>query len=89
MLTGELTVSSGEIFIHGLNQKYHLPEIHQMTGYCPQFDALLSGLTCRETLEIFAMLRGIPASDAKEYAEICARDLDFIQYIDKRVNHLR
>lgn len=89
MLTGETMPTRGEIFINGLDQKYNLPEIYQITGYCPQFDALLSGLTCRETLEIFAMLRGIPATNVKEYAEIHARNLDFIQHIDKKVNHLR
>lgn len=89
MLTGENLVSSGEICINGFNQKYNLPEIYQITGYCPQFDALLSGLTCRETLEIFAMSRGIPADEVKEYVVNCARNFDFIQHIDKRVNQLR
>lgn len=89
MLTGETTPSNGKIFIDGSDQKYNLLEIYQTTGYCPQFDALLSSLTCRETLEIFAMLRGIPAANVKEYAEIYARNLDFIQHIDKKVIHLR
>lgn len=89
MLTGETMISDGEIFTQGYNQKYQLPDIYQMIGYCPQFDALLSGLTCRETLEIFAMVRGIPAKDVKNYVENCARNLDFIQHIDKKVKQLR
>lgn len=89
MLTGETIITSGEIFTQGYNQKYELPEIYQLIGYCPQFDALLNGLTCRETLEIFAMLRGIPAEDVKQYIENCARSLDFIQHIDKKVKQLR
>lgn len=68
---------------------YQLPEIYKMTGYCPQFDALLVGLTCRETLEIFAMIRGIAASDVRHYVEDYARNLDFIQHIDKRIKQLR
>ena len=82
-------ISEGEIFTHGLNQKYQLAEIYKMIGYCPQFDALLSGLTCQETLEIFAMVRGIPAKDVRNYVENCARNLDFIQHIDKKVKQLR
>lgn len=89
MLTGETMISDGEIFTQGYNQKYQLPDIYQMIGYCPQFDALLSGLTCRETLEIFAMVRGIPAKDVRNYIENCARNLDFIQHIDKKVKQLR
>lgn len=82
-------ISDGEIFTHGFDQKYSLGEIYKTIGYCPQFDALLSGLTCRETLEIFAMLRGIPAKDVKGYVENCARNMDFIQHIDKKVKQLR
>lgn len=89
MLTGETIISDGEIFTYGHNQMYQLPEIYKMTGYCPQFDALLVGLTCRETLEIFAMIRGIAASDVRHYVEDYARNLDFIQHIDKRIKQLR
>lgn len=89
MLTGETMISDGEIFTHGYNQKYELGEIYKTIGYCPQFDALLSGLTCRETLEIFAMIRGIPSKDVKVYVENCARNMDFIQHIDKKVKQLR
>lgn len=89
MLTGETIITSGDIYTQGYNQKTQLPSIYQLIGYCPQFDALLTGLTCRETLEIFAMLRGIPVQDVKGYIENCARSLDFIQHIDKKVKQLR
>lgn len=89
MLTGETMISDGEIFTQGYNQKYQLRDIYQLIGYCPQFDALLTGLTCRETLEIFSMVRGIPAKDVKHYVESWARNLDFIQHIDKKVKQLR
>lgn len=89
MLTGETTISDGEIFTHGYSQKYQLHQIYQMIGYCPQFDALLSDLTCRETLEIFAMIRGIPFKEVRNYVEHFAQKLDFIQHIDKRIKELR
>lgn len=82
-------ISEGRIFTQGYNQKYQLLQIYQMIGYCPQFGAFLTELTCRETLEIFAILRGIPIKDVKNYAEHCARNLDFIQHIDKRIEQLR
>lgn len=76
-------ITDGEIYTHGYNQKYQLSKIYNMIGYCPQFDALLSGLTCRETLEIFAMIRGVSPSRVKSYVEYYANQLDFIQHIDK------
>lgn len=82
-------ITSGQIFTQGFNQKYQLQKIYKVIGYCPQFDALLNGLTCRETLEIFAMLRGIPSQDVKHYIENAAQSLDFIQHIDKKVKQLR
>lgn len=89
MLTGETSISAGEIFTNGFNQKYQLSNIYEIIGYCPQFDALLPSLTCREIMEIFAMLRGIPADQVTYYVENCARNLDFIQHIDKIVKQLR
>lgn len=89
MLTGDTMISNGRIYTQGYNQQKELSDIYQIIGYCPQFDALMSGLTCRETLEIFAMLRGIPSHDVRHYIENCARSLDFIQHIDKKVHQLR
>lgn len=89
MLSGETMISDGKIFTSGYNHKYQMHRIYRLIGYCPQFDALFSDLTCRETLEIFAILRGIPIKDVKNYVEHYARNLDFIQYIDKRTTQLR
>lgn len=89
MIMGETTIFSGEIFTRGLNQKNQLKQIYKIVGYCPQFDTLLSGLTCHETLEIFAMLRGIPSQNVKSCIECIATSLNFIQHIDKKVKQLR
>lgn len=89
MSTGETVISDGKMFTHGYNQKYQMAEIRKIIGYCPQFDALLPDLTCRQTMEIFAMIRGIPAKEVRSYVENYARSLDLIGDIDKRVEHLR
>ena len=34
--------------------------MRQRIGYCPQFDALLDHMTGRETLVMYARLRGVP-----------------------------
>lgn len=89
MLTGQTAISNGEIIIKGLQQQNQLKNIYKSMGYCPQIDALLVSLTVRETMEIFARLRGIPAKEIKAYIEYMARSLDLIQHINKRVEHLR
>lgn len=88
MLTGETMITSGEIYTHGFNQKYQLSKIYNLIGYCPQFDALLPGLSCRDTLKIFAMVRGVPLKRVKSYVEFYAQQLDFIQHIDKKAMQL-
>lgn len=37
-------------------------QVQANMGYCPQFDALLEQMTGRETLNMYARLRGIPES---------------------------
>lgn len=88
MLTGETMITDGEIYTHGYNQKYQLSKIYNVIGYCPQFDALLAGLTCRQSLEIFAMIRGVSPCRVKSYVEFYAKQLDFIQHIDKKALQL-
>lgn len=88
MLTGETMITSGEIYTHGHNQKYQLSKIYSLIGYCPQFDALLPGLSCRDALQIFAMIRGVSPNRVKSYVEYYAKQLDFIQHIDKKAMQL-
>ena len=38
-------------------------------GYCPQFDALIDQMTGRETLYMYARLRGVPASNIKRVVD--------------------
>ncbi|XP_007499576.1 phospholipid-transporting ATPase ABCA3-like isoform X4 [Monodelphis domestica] len=60
MLTGDETITSGEAFIDGFSIITHIKKVRQRIGYCPQFDALLDHMTGRETLVMYARLRGIP-----------------------------
>ncbi|XP_078096553.1 phospholipid-transporting ATPase ABCA3 isoform X2 [Mustelus asterias] len=56
MLTGDEKVSKGNAYVNG----YSILKDKKKIGYCPQFDALLGHMTGRETLFMFARLRGIP-----------------------------
>lgn len=85
MLTGDETISSGEAWVDGLSVKKDMNKVHQRIGYCPQFDALLDELTGRETLRIFALLRGIPKKDINRVSLQLADDLNFTKHLDKRI----
>nr|CAD7446493.1 unnamed protein product [Timema bartmani] len=58
MLTGDEKISGGEAYVNGLSLKTSMQEVHQFSGYCPQFDALIDELTGRETLTMFYLIRG-------------------------------
>jgi ATP-binding cassette subfamily A (ABC1) protein 3 len=83
MLTGDETISSGEAWVDGISIKTNMNQVHQRIGYCPQFDALIEDLTGRETLKIFALLRGVPRSKIQEISEQLAEDLNFTKHLDK------
>lgn len=61
MLTGELKPTGGNAYIGGRHDvRDARREYLRHVGYCPQQDALISSLTGREMLMLFARLRGIP-----------------------------
>jgi ATP-binding cassette subfamily A (ABC1) protein 3 len=48
-------------WVNGLDiKREQKKKVQKLIGYCPQFDALLDDLTVRETLQIFALIRGVP-----------------------------
>ncbi|XP_002739960.1 phospholipid-transporting ATPase ABCA3-like [Saccoglossus kowalevskii] len=60
MLTGDEIITSGTAYVDGYNIKNDLKLVQQKIGYCPQFDALIDQMTGRETLTMYARLRGVP-----------------------------
>lgn len=60
MLTGDLPMSSGNAYLGEASLQHDLQEFQSKIGYCPQFDAQIDKLTGRETLELFALIRGVP-----------------------------
>ncbi|KAH0631842.1 hypothetical protein JD844_019699 [Phrynosoma platyrhinos] len=60
MLTGDESITSGDAYVDGHSILANIKKVQQRIGYCPQFDALLDHMTGRETLSMYARLRGIP-----------------------------
>jgi len=85
MMTGDELITSGDIWIKGKCLKIQLLEAHKFIGYCPQFDNCIPELTGRETLKIFALIRGIKMDEIPEMINQMASELDFKQHLDKQV----
>ena len=83
MLTGDAKLSLGDAFVNGYSIKTALNIARQHMGYCPQFDALSDLLTGRETLQLFARLRGIKPEFVDESVEHLISNMQLAQYADK------
>lgn len=85
MLTGDERISSGEAFVKGARLKMNMMRVRKMIGYCPQFDAFLEELTGSETLEIFALLRGVRYTHVSILRERLTNGLSLQKHINKKV----
>lgn len=85
MMTNEILISYGNAWVAGMNLKKNPRKVNKKIGYCPQNNCLLEQLTGRRTLQIFCMIHGISWSCSQSMAEKLAQELDFTEYLDKKV----
>jgi ATP-binding cassette subfamily A (ABC1) protein 3 len=57
-------------------------------GYCPQFDALPDKLTVRETLALYARIRGVPGGEVNATVEIMIQKMCLENHASQRCEHL-
>ncbi|KAL4225933.1 hypothetical protein ACF0H5_013921 [Mactra antiquata] len=86
MLTGEEIITSGEAYLKNLSLLSDIKQVHRNIGYCPQFDALIDQMTGRETLYMYARLRGITQSDIKSTVNKLVEVLMLGEHIDKQTS---
>uniref|UniRef100_A0A6U0IYI5 ABC transporter domain-containing protein n=1 Tax=Sexangularia sp. CB-2014 TaxID=1486929 RepID=A0A6U0IYI5_9EUKA len=84
-ITGSISPSWGDIFVCGHSVRYELPEVQKLLGICPQENVQWGELTAREHLEIFARIKGIPASEAAAAATERLEEVDLVEAADRRV----
>jgi ABC-type multidrug transport system ATPase subunit len=65
MLTGAISVTSGEATVKGHSIVTEIDKVRALLGYCPQFDALDPLLTPREHLNFYAKIRNIPSAEVQ------------------------
>uniref|UniRef100_A0A7N6FB34 ABC transporter domain-containing protein n=1 Tax=Anabas testudineus TaxID=64144 RepID=A0A7N6FB34_ANATE len=87
MLTGDESVTSGDAYIDGYSILRDIKKVQQRIGYCPQFDATLDHMTGRETLSMYARLRGIPEKYVSGCVENVLRSLLLEPHADKLVRN--
>ncbi|XP_075035584.1 phospholipid-transporting ATPase ABCA3 [Mixophyes fleayi] len=85
MLTGDESVSSGDAYIDGHSILHNIKKVQQRIGYCPQFDPLLDHMTGRETLCMYARLRGVPEMYISSCVENMLRGLLLEAHANKLV----
>uniref|UniRef100_A0A672JUL4 P-type phospholipid transporter n=1 Tax=Salarias fasciatus TaxID=181472 RepID=A0A672JUL4_SALFA len=83
MLTGDTTITHGEAFLNHYSVPREMERVHQLMGYCPQFDAISDLLTGREHLELYARLRGVPEESVRKVAQWGVKKLGLTQYAEQ------
>ena len=58
-------------------------------GYCPQYDGLIDQMTGRETICMFARLRGVPEKNIPGCVEYLGTMLHFKNHLDKECGKYR
>lgn len=58
-------------------------QVQQQLGYCPQFDALIDQMTGRETLYMYARLRGVHEALIRKVVQRLMDSLTLTQYADQ------
>ncbi|GAB5368462.1 hypothetical protein AAMO2058_001321300 [Amorphochlora amoebiformis] len=83
MLTGDEVPSKGTARLNGLDVLENQREVRKKMGYCPQFDALLPNMTARETLRMFARIKGVLSEELERYVDRLIKRLNLTPYADK------
>ncbi|XP_039512135.1 phospholipid-transporting ATPase ABCA1 isoform X2 [Pimephales promelas] len=83
MLTGDTHITYGEAFLSNHSVLTEMEKVHQLMGYCPQFDAISDLLTGREHLQFYARLRGVPEAHVAKVAQWGVQKLGLSQYAER------
>ena len=84
MLTGDISLSGGDAQVAGFSvSRGQGLQVKQNLGYCPQFDALDPFLTGRQTLFMYARLRGISEKKIAELVDWTVERLQLGSWADR------
>jgi len=83
MLTGAEHPTCGAASLKGFDIMHQQEELRRHMGYCPQFDALIDTLTGRETLCLYARIKGVPESKVVAYVNAMIERIGLKEYCDR------
>ncbi|KAG8513504.1 LOW QUALITY PROTEIN: ATP-binding cassette sub-family A member 3 [Galemys pyrenaicus] len=83
MLTGEETITSGTVLINGISITENIKKVRLGIGYCPQRDPMLSHMTGRELLTMYARLQGVPEPYVSKYVEVFLHSMHLETHADQ------
>jgi len=85
LLTGEIQPTTGAVYVvgHDVNSPKGIAAARKRLGICPQTDPLLERMTGRETLRMFARLRGTPKAMIDTQVENLLELLTLSPHADK------
>eukprot|EP00124_Ichthyophonus_hoferi_P000157 Ihof_evm21s5 gene=Ihof_evmTU21s5 len=83
IMTGDHPPSFGDVVIDGYSIATDIGHVRQRIGYCPQFDALIELMTGRETLTMYARLRGVRPNRIDQVVSDMIDRLDLAAHCDR------
>lgn len=83
ILTGDLELTTGDAWIAGRSVVDEMEQVQRNIGYCPQFDPLLELLTGRETIRMFALLKGVPRDSVDRLVEHYLQVVGLTRFSDR------
>ncbi|XP_025110610.1 ATP-binding cassette sub-family A member 3-like isoform X3 [Pomacea canaliculata] len=83
LITCDTMLTSGDIFVQKYSVKTDFRKVQSCLGYCPQVDSLIGHLTARETLYMFARLRGVPSASIPPLVKSLLSIVFLSEYADK------
>ncbi|XP_076468710.1 phospholipid-transporting ATPase ABCA3-like [Babylonia areolata] len=87
MLTGDVMVTDGDASVWQHSVKSDIRVVQANMGYCPQFDGLIDQMTGRETLVMYARMRGVPSSNIEIIVDNLINLLMLETHADKMTMH--
>ncbi|XP_040315557.1 ATP-binding cassette sub-family A member 3-like [Herpailurus yagouaroundi] len=85
ILTGEETVTSGDVFLEQFSITKRLQKVKSRVGYCPQSEALLEYMTGREIMIMYARLWGISEPQIQLYVNRWLNSMQLELHADKLI----
>jgi len=83
MLTGAEFPTGGAATLKGFDIMHQQVQLRRHMGYCPQFDALIETLTGRETLYLYARIKGVPEAKVAAYVNAMIARIGLADYCDR------